>query len=404
MLRITVVTPLYPIPAEPHRGIFIYRTVRELSRLAQVRVCCPVASYPRWAWLRPRSYRAYEVESEACLGEVPVEYLRYRTLPLAGRPVNGLLSGRRVLRRLEEQRPEVVLAYWAYPEGWGAVWAGGKLGIPVIVGARGSDLRVPGDRVSAWLTGQVLRKAAFVITVSEDLKRVAIGMGADPGRVRSVANGCEREVFHPQDRGAARGRLGVRAESRLVVFVGRLVEIKGVRELLAAARLASSRHPGLEVALVGDGPLREELEEEARQSLGGRVRFVGAQSPEAVAQWMAAADLLCLPSYSEGCPNVVLEALACGRPVVASRVGGIPEVVRPDCGILVPPGDAEVLGRALEEALSRSWDEELIAGQMRRGWEQVAAETYEICRRVVELWRASGGHSGERGVGRTGWG
>jgi glycosyltransferase involved in cell wall biosynthesis len=179
--------------------------------------------------------------------------------------------------------------------------------------------------------------------------------------------------------------LGLKPESRVVLFVGRLVEVKGVRELLRAARLLLAQQAGLEVVLVGEGPLRRPLEEQAAGELAAHVRFAGVQKPEAVARWMAAADVVCLPSHSEGCPNVVIEALACGRPVVASRVGGIPELVNSNCGILTPPRDPEALAAALHEALNRDWDTDFIAGQFRRGWDQVAAETYQICRRAAGL-------------------
>jgi glycosyltransferase involved in cell wall biosynthesis len=385
MLQIAVITPLFPIPQEPHRGIFIYRTVRELTRLAEVQVYCPVAVYPEWNWLKPRSYHSYRVDENYSPAGVEAKYLEYRTLPVAGRPVNGLLSGRKLLPWLRKRTPDVLLAYWIYPEGWGALWAARRLGIPVVLGARGSDLRLPGDPLSARLARSALRRASFLITVSEDLRRLAIQMGAAAERTHSIPNGCELSVFHPADRSRARLELGLKPESRVVLFVGRLVEVKGVRELLRAARLLLAQQAGLEVVLVGEGPLRRPLEEQAAGELAAHVRFAGVQKPEAVARWMAAADVVCLPSHSEGCPNVVIEALACGRPVVASRVGGIPELVNSNCGILTPPGDPEALAAALHEALNRDWDTDFIAGQFRRGWDQVAAETYQICRRAAGL-------------------
>jgi teichuronic acid biosynthesis glycosyltransferase TuaC len=337
-LEIAVVTPLFPLPGEPHRGIFIYRTVRELARLATVRVLCPVAVYPPWRFLQPRTYKPHLPDPHYRPGGLDVTYASYRTLPAVGRPFNGLLSGRLILRWLQERRPAVVLAYWLYPEGWGAVWAARKLGIPVVLGARGSDLRRPGDWLSARFTRRALRRATLVITVSEDLKRIAIEMGVPVERVQSIPNGCDLDVFFPADRLEARRELRIAADRRVVLFVGRLVEVKGVEVLIEAARLALARSPSLELVLVGDGPLRESLERQAREKLGAHARFTGPLPPEKIARWMAAADVVCLPSYSEGCPNVVIEALACGRPVVASGVGGVPELVSADTGILVPPG------------------------------------------------------------------
>lgn len=400
MLRIAVVTPLYPLPAEPHRGIFIYRTVRELARLAQVEVLCLIAVYPRWRWLQPRSYRAHDPGGGQFRDGVKATFLRYRTVPLLGRPLNGLSSGIVALRAIKQLRPDVVLAYWIYPEGWGAVWAARRLGIPAVLGVRGSDLRKPGDPLSAWLGRSALRRADFVITVSEDLRRMAIEGGVPAGRVRSIPNGCDLDVFRPADRFSAREELGLDKQNRIVLFVGRLAHVKGVDVLLEATERALPRVPELHLWLVGDGPLRSVLERRCEGALKGHVHFAGAAAPEEVAKWMAAADVVCLPSYSEGCPNAVIEAVACGRPVVASAVGGIPELVDESCAILTPPGDAEALSAALVEALERGWDYWGIASRFRRGWDKVAAETYEVCQLVVSARTdRSSGIRGESSLG-----
>ena len=108
---------------------------------------------------------------------------------------------------------------------------------------------------------------------------------------------------------------------------------------------------------------------------------------QTVAAWMNASDLFCLPSETEGCPNVLLEALACGRPAVATAVGGIPELIDDSCGILLPSKEPEVLARALETAARTSWDREAIAKRWRRTWTDVARETHEVCQGVVERCR-----------------
>ena len=101
-----------------------------------------------------------------------------------------------------------------------------------------------------------------------------------------------------------------------------------------------------------------------------------------IAQWMRAADIFCLPSYTEGCPNVLVEALACGRPIVATNVGGIPELIHQDSGILVPPRDSAALRGALHQALSKQWDGEAIARTSTRSWEAVSGETWAVCRKI----------------------
>lgn len=153
-----------------------------------------------------------------------------------------------------------------------------------------------------------------------------------------------------------------------------------MRELVDAVIRLRVSHPRLQLFCVGEGALQAELEARAIEAgLADRIRFLGRRGSVEVASWLAAANVFCLPSYAEGCPNSVIEALACGRPVVATSVGGIPELVDLESGILVAPKDSEALAEALGEALSRRWDEPAISQRCQRGWDQVAEETYQIC-------------------------
>lgn len=374
-MRILVVTSQFPVAGEPNRGRPIRQTVRALSRLADVRVVSPIATYPAWA--QPRSYLFRSAAPQAVDG-CDVEYVTYPALPLLSRPFNGALCGRAIARSMARYAPDVVLSYWLYPDAYGAMRAAERLGIPWVAGARGSDIRVR-DALSRRLTRRVVERAGQLLVVSDDLRRMAIAAyGADPARTHTIANGCNAAIFHPADRGDARRRLGIADDARLVLYVGRLVPEKGLRELLDACAAMAPTHPRLRLALVGDGPMRAELEQRAR---GATVPVVlpGAQDAAGVAAWMAAADIVTLPSYSEGHPNVLVEALACGRPVVATDVGGIPEVVDASCGELVPVRDAAALAGALDRVLTARWDATSLAARFSRDWDSVARDTLHAC-------------------------
>jgi glycosyltransferase involved in cell wall biosynthesis len=167
---------------------------------------------------------------------------------------------------------------------------------------------------------------------------------------------------------------------RVLLFVGRLEVTKGLRELLEAVSRLSKTRQNIRLVLLGGGLAKETLRRTlAELALERVVQFVPVSPPRDVARWMAASDLLVLPSYAEGCPNVVVEALNCGCPVVATDVGGIPDLVPDECGILVPPRDADRLTLALEIALERKWDQDRIASSARRSWEDVAREIYQLC-------------------------
>jgi teichuronic acid biosynthesis glycosyltransferase TuaC len=384
-LKIVVVTPYFPVPADTHRGHSAYQTLLFLKEKADVEVICPLASYPRTKWLSPWSHRYHHPDLTYRPEGVKTTYFEYPALPLVSRPFNGLVCARRLEPYLSAMRPDVILNYWIYPEGFSAARIARKLGIPVIVGAIGSDLRVPGDPITFRLTLRTLQAADAILTVSEELRRRAIELGVPAAKVTTILNGCDFSIFRPGDRAAARRKLGVDPAAELLLYVGWISPTKGIAELTDAMISLAATHPRLRVTLIGEGGAYRSVVE-ARAAAGGiaeRFLFLGLQPSGQVADWLRAADLFCLPSHSEGCPNVIVEAIACGRPVVATNVGGIPELVDESCGILVPPHDSRALAEALERALATSWDPSRIAAHLGRGWETVADETYELCCRVL---------------------
>jgi glycosyltransferase involved in cell wall biosynthesis len=385
-MRLLVVTSQFPLAGEPTRGRPIHQTVAELSRLATVRVISPVARYPRWA--QPRSYLYKAPDASNPVTACDVEYITYPALPALTRPFNGWLSGRAIRDVAAAFAPDVILSYWLYPDAWGAQRVARALDVPFVAGARGSDIRVR-DAISRRLTQTVVRGADRLLVVSADLGRLAVrDYGADAARVRVIGNGCDSSIFRLQDRAAARRANAVSDDAELVVYVGRLVPEKGLRELIEAVKNLRRTRSRIELVLVGDGPMREELAALAADSANG-VRLAGAQPPERVAAWMAAANLVTLPSYSEGHPNVLVEALACGRPVVSTPVGGVPEVVDESCSVLVPPRDAVALAGALAAVLDRTWDETALSRRFSRSWADVAADTLGVCAEALAARRDS---------------
>jgi teichuronic acid biosynthesis glycosyltransferase TuaC len=375
-LRLAVVTSYFPSQEDPFRGQLAYRTLRQLPDNIDVRVFCPLPAYPRLRWLQPRRYRYTGLRSHTPPSDMSVEYFEYSAIPLLSRALNGWLCRRELWPRLRSWKPDIILNYWLYPDGYAATWMGRQLGVPVVLGSIGSDLRrIPGA-FTRFFTRRALKRAAAVITVSQELKERAVALGAPAERVIPILGGCDGSVYHLSDRVAARTRLGVDASSELILFIGNLLETKGIRELLEAFSRLRARRRSAELIVIGQGPLVGMLRE---CESGGGVRLLSKLSDKELALWQAAANIFTLPSYSEGCPNVVLEALACGRPVISTRVGGIPELVGEGDGILVPPADARALEDALEFALASSWDESAIASRHQRSWGDCARETLEVC-------------------------
>jgi teichuronic acid biosynthesis glycosyltransferase TuaC len=381
MMRIAAVTRYFPSSAEPWEGRSAYQILRFLAQNADVQVFYPNASYP--PLLKPRSRTFDKLDPSFSLPGVKATYRDFPALPLLSRPLNGWMASRALLPDVRRFAPDLIFSFFLYPDGYAALRIGSALSVPVVAMSIGSDLNNIGDPISARLTRTVLSEADFLLTKSEDLRRKAVLMGAPPEKTRVVLNGCDLSQFHVGDRAEARRTLQIDPNAQVVAYIGRMNVKKGLRELVEAATSLHPLRPGLRVYLVGEGPDKAVIEAAVQaRGAGSYIHVLSACAPDDVVVWMTAADLVTLPSYMEGCPNVVLEALACGRPVVASQVGGIPEIMSNDCGRLVPPRDAAALAAAIGSVLDQSWDAAAIATHWSRSWSTVTAElmtVFESC-------------------------
>jgi glycosyltransferase involved in cell wall biosynthesis len=359
-----------------------------MARQADVQVFYPNARYP--SWLRPRSRTYEELDVSWRPGDVKTNYYNFPSLPLVARPLNGWMAAQTLLPHVRKFAPDVIFSCFLYPAGYAALRIGRALSVPTVVMSIGSDLNSIGDPLSAMFTRLVLRESDFLVTVSSDLRDKGVAMGASPEKSRAIVNGCDLSVFHVRDRQEARQHLGVDPDAEAVVYIGRMDLKKGLHELVEAVASLRSARPNLQMYLVGDGPDRSMIKSAIDgRDAAGYIHFFPACEFDDVAAWMAAADLVTLPSYMEGCPNVVLEAQACGRPVVATNVGGIPEIMSTTCGCLVPPRDAAALARAIASVLDQTWDANAISAQRGRSWNTVSDELLAVFESVVQARKAS---------------
>jgi glycosyltransferase involved in cell wall biosynthesis len=388
MLKVAVVTAHFPSSAQPTHGRPALETMRILSGKADVQVFYPHPAYPSLLKPRSRIYDAFDPSYK--VPGVKVGYYDYPVLPLVSRPFNGQTAARVLLPHVRRFAPDLVFSYVLYPDGYAALRIAQALSVPVIVMGVGSDVHNIGDRFSAMRTRTVLREADFLVAISDDLRKRMVTMGATPEKTAAIVSGCDTTVFRPMDRLEARLKLGMDADVEAVVYIGRMDVRKGLRELVDAAASLHPQRPKLQVYLIGAGPDRPIIES-AIQACGaaGYIHTLGECSFDDVAVWMTAADLVTLPSYMEGCPNVVLESLACGRPVVATNVGGIPEIMSDECGRLVPPRDAHALAQALASVLDRTWDANAICEHGGRGWAAVAQELLALFEKVISTQQAA---------------
>ena len=368
--------------------VCVFQQVLHLSRRWRVTVVAPIQWLPPLArYSRARRVSRKNAAARASGFDLPgVRILRprYVHVPLLfpiTEPLQLLLIGLWAwLWHARDTR--VVHGHRIYPMGLAAVLVGHALRLPAVLTAHGSGLHtdVPKGRWRIRLLSRfALRHADRVVTVSRDLFDIARGIGVDERRLRYIPNGVDPEAFAAGDAEVGRRLTGLRAGRRTIVSVGQLERVKGHTILIEAFRQLRQKRPEVALVIAGDGTLRAQLEEQIRAGgLGDDVRLLGSVSYRQVPDLLAAADIVALPSLNEGMPLAAIEALAAGRPLVGSAVGGTPEVVDHDRhGLLVPPGDAEALAAALDAALARAWDKEALRERARRYSWAIIAEDHE---------------------------
>ncbi|MFN0120844.1 MAG: glycosyltransferase [Blastocatellia bacterium] len=397
-MNILVFTTLWPNAEQPNLGVFIRNRTLALARRpgVNVRVVAPVPYFPRTlAGLAPPEWRKKaRIPARETLEGLAVEHPRYLVTPKVGMRyyARWMAQGAtRIAGWLHARAPfDLIDAHYLYPDCLAALSLGQALNLPVVMSARGSDVNVfPGLPHIRPLIQQALAGADGMIAVSQGLKNEMLALGAAADRLRVIRNGVNGALFYPREQGAARQRLGLDPQRKILLTVCSLTPRKGVDRLIEAlARLRrENENTNAMLCVVGEGPVRPALAELiGRHNLRDHVLLAGAKPNAALADWYAAADLFCFASHGEGCPNVVLEAQACGLPVLGAHVAGVDELLTDaDLGMLVPTDNpAQAFATAMRQALARAWDRELIAGKgSGRAWEDVAADNEAFMREVI---------------------
>ena len=394
-MKVLLFSNHYPASDAPTRGTYNHNIFNALARTCDVRVVGPMP----W-WIRkPR--QLVTVQRETSFG-LDAAFPSFFSLPgvVAMHGHATFVSLAPYLARVRHEFPwDVVVGSNAYPDGVGAADLAAVSRVPLVQNVIGSDVNELPRR--AALRPQIraaLRRAQRVVAVSRDMADRVVELGIPRERVVAQHNGVDGESFALRDRAAARARIGLALdhERPVIVYVGNVKISKGVKVLVDAMVPLARRHGRGDVllAIVGSGEADGEIAARVRElGLEKSVRLCGRQLHTDLPWWFSAGDLFCLPSYMEGCPNVVLEALASGRGVVATRVGGIPELITDGKnGVLVPPGDPEALADGLAAALGRRWDPEAQRASVPYlDWDAVGGAYREVIDAAVDEWRRDRG-------------
>ncbi len=356
MLRVLTLSTLFPDVARKQFGIFVEKQTLALAAHPEVElhVVAPVG-LPPWPLSSLSHYRSLGALPirEAWKG-VAVHRPRFLHIPGAGGRFDSGALTRAVLPMLRDLRQEfpfdVIDAEFFFPDGVAAAALGESLGVPVSIKARGSDIHY-------WARQNATRGAVIaagnrvggLLAVSAALKRDMVKLGMPEERITVHHTGIDHSVFHPGIRSDARSKYG--REGSLIVSVGTLSNNKGQSLIIDAMYLLKDAH----LVLIGAGPEKTKLEAQAAP-LGERVRFTGAISQDEIADWLAAADVMCLPSASEGLANAWIEALACGTPIVITDVGGAREVLSDPIGGAIVERTTAAIALAISKVIAARAD------------------------------------------------
>jgi glycosyltransferase involved in cell wall biosynthesis len=351
-IEIVTFTTLYPNEVQPNHGVFVENRLSQIVATGDVasRVVAPVPWFPSSS-AKFGHYAAYASvpPQEVRLG-LAVVHPRFAALPKIGMsiaPILLFLASIASVRQLQRERDfDLIDAHYFYPDGVAAILLGAIFRKPVIITARGTDINlIPQFRLPRALIKMAARRAGGIVAVSRAIKDAIVKLGLPPELVTVLRNGVDLKKFHPGGRELARAELGL--NGRTLLSVGQLIERKGHEFVIGAM-------PGLPhdtLLIAGEGPDRVILEDLAKRlGVAKRVRFLGSVPHRDLQKIYAASDALILASSREGWPNVLLEAMACGTPAVATPIWGNPEVVScRDAGVLMQSRSALGVIAGVEE-------------------------------------------------------
>ncbi|TLU65769.1 glycosyltransferase family 4 protein [Thalassotalea litorea] len=374
MESVLIITNLYPSSWDPSRATFNKQQFDRLAKYFSIKILVPVA-WPQWLKLSAK---------EKSEGEGMVRYRPFFYTPKIGYSMFSVFMLISLIassgRWIRKQKPAALLASWAYPEGVATALLAKIIGCPFFIKVHGSDVNDFGN--DKWRAKQIVwaaNRAAGVFVVSDALRTRLISLGVAADKLHLIYNGVDNSVFYP----VANKQIG---KLQRLLYVGNLKANKGVMELIQSFIALLELQPGTELVIAGEGvmgaPMKQLLEQAGVQD---KVKFLGSIAHSQVADEIRQAQIVVLPSYAEGVPNILLEAMACGKPVVATTVGGIPEIVTDKTSILIPEKTIEPLTNALDQALQKSWSQsDIVEHASQFDWQRNVNQVQQIIEQTLK--------------------
>jgi len=388
-MKILVFTSLYPNNIFPNLGVFIKERMRHVAQLydCEVRVVAPIPYFPR---LKISSHWLYsQVARTETQDGLIVEHPRYFMTPKIGMSTYGRMIYLSLLPFMKKLHKEfdfdLIDAHYVYPDGHAAVLLGKHFNKPVIVSARGSDINQFADMpLIRKKLCQTMQHTDHNIAVCGALKKAMVDIGAEPSKVTVIANGVDGAKFFPMDKKTAQRQLGL-TDGKIILSVGQLIPRKGMDILIKSFANVVQQSINARLIIAGEGPSRPHLLRLVDElGLRGWVHLVGAKAHSELNAYYNAADLFCLASSREGWPNVVMESLACGTPVVATNIWGTPEIITSESLGLLTERNVHAMTQKLLQGINKQWDRELILQHIKEHtWERAAGAVHQVFASVL---------------------
>ncbi|NOY70866.1 MAG: glycosyltransferase family 4 protein [Gammaproteobacteria bacterium] len=392
-MNILFVSSQFPNPAEQNKGVFSLQIVKEVDKFANLRVIAPVASMGIFRFLdRFKKYKTnFEIPAYQAIGEIEIYHPPYSVAPKMG--FIHHLSIYKVLKPLieklnRERKIDAVNCHWIFPDGVAVHQVCQELGLPLMLTALGTDLNYYATlKLRKKNITKALLGADKVSVLSKSMYEKCLNIGVSPQKLVIIPNGVDLTQFDIIDRKTARKKINIDETKKMILFVGSLVPVKSIDCLFQAfAHLLSQyKKSDLTLYLIGSGFLLANLKKMAEQlKINSNIEFVGSVVHAELLFWMNAADCLCLPSLSEGHPNVMMEALACGTPVVASSVGSIPDFIHTQNGMTTKPSDPRDIFEKLDACLKTDYDRKKIRDTLQHhDWKDCAKQYFSEIQKIV---------------------
>lgn len=368
-------------------GSFIKEQVDCLSsEFKQVNVLSALSYFPKFMlnFKRFSSFvKCVSYPEDYSYGNINVYYPKYFPLPTS--PDFFMLSRKHLnyyaaysLIKREKIDFDIIHSHFIFPSGYVGMKLKEQYNMPLIITAHGGDVYKTPFKNDKWflLSKSILEHADKVITTSErNFNIITEVLGINEDKVHIIGNGFDNKKFYKMDQYQIREKLSLPQNKKILLSIGNLVEIKGHKYLVDAVNKVSKKRKDIFCIIIGRGIEKDNLQNKIDYyHLNNTIKIINGVKHDDVPTWMNACDLFVLPSLDEGFPTVIPEALACGKPVIASRVGGVPEIVNDEyIGKLFQKKDIDDLATVIIDALNKEWyHERIIKYAKEYTWDNIA--------------------------------